>query len=157
MAASERPGWDEYFLGIAAAVAVRADCTRRKVGAVIVKDQRIKASGYNGAPSGGLSCLAGECPRGRMSPEQVEPGSSYDTGSGACIALHAEQNAIMYCSREDRIGATIYVTDQPCDGCMRMISGSGLVRVVYPGGQLLKDGAVWGHLSQTAEASHFLE
>ena len=127
-----RPGWDDYFLGIAAAVATRADCSRRQVGAVIVKDRRIVATGYNGGPSGGPSCLAGQCPRGRQSADQVAPGSSYDTGAGACIALHAEQNAILWSSRADREGGTIYVTCPPCDGCARLIAGSGLARVVYP-------------------------
>lgn len=63
---SERPNWNEYFLGIAKAVATRADCTRRKVGAVLVDRQsRIIGTGYNGAGSGALGCLSdGECPRG---------------------------------------------------------------------------------------------
>ena len=127
-----RPDWDTYFLGIAAAVAQRADCSRRQVGAVIVKEHRIVATGYNGAPAGGPSCLAGECPRGRMSKTDVAPGSSYDTGAGACVALHAEQNALLWSARPDRIGATIYITDPPCDGCARLIAGSGLAHVAYP-------------------------
>ncbi len=131
-----RPDWDTYFLTGTTWVATRADCRRRKVGALIVKSNRILATGYNGAEPGGKSCLAGQCPRGLKSKQEVTPGSSYDTGASACIALHAEQNAIMYCSREDRIGATIYVTDEPCDGCMRMIKGSGVIRVVWPGGDL---------------------
>lgn len=130
----ERPGWDEYFLSGAAWVATRADCTRRQVGAVVVKEHRIMATGYNGAPSQGPSCLKGECPRGRLSLEDLAPGTSYDTGAGACIALHAEQNAIMYCSMEQRTGATIYITDEPCGGCFRMIAGSGITRIVWPGG-----------------------
>lgn len=123
-----RPDWDWYFLNIALAVAYRADCSRRQVGAVLVKDNRIKSTGYNGAPSGGPSCLKGECPRGQS---DVEPGSSYDTGAGACIAVHAEANALLYASREDCEGATLYVTAEPCDGCARLIVGSGIARVVY--------------------------
>jgi len=124
-----RPSWDAYFMEVAQAISMRADCSRRKVGAVIVRDHRIRATGYNGARSGGPSCLAGDCPRGNN--PLVEPGSSYDTGSGACIALHAEQNACLYASRDDCEGATLYVTHKPCDGCVRMIQGSGIQTVVY--------------------------
>lgn len=127
-----RPGWDEYFLGIATAVAARADCSRRQVGAVVVKNNRIVSTGYNAAPPGGPSCLAGECPRGQMSTTEIVPGSSYDTGSGSCIALHAEQNALLFCSADEAHGSTLYITCEPCDGCSRMIQGSGVVRVVYP-------------------------
>lgn len=74
-----RPSWDEYFLGIAKAVAVRADCTRRQVGAVIVRDNRIVATGYNGGPSGGPSCLSGQCPRGQLDRDQM-PGYAHGGG-----------------------------------------------------------------------------
>jgi dCMP deaminase len=130
-APNTRPSWDEHFLFIAEAVSGRADCRRRKVGAVVVKENRIKSTGYNGSPPGGKSCLAGQCPRGLKSKAEVVPGSSYDTGAGSCIALHAEQNALLYASPDDRKGATLYLTDQPCEGCWRMIQGSGIARVVY--------------------------
>jgi dCMP deaminase len=129
-----RPDWDDYFLGIAAAVSARADCRRRRVGAVLVANNRIVATGYNGAPSGGPSCLAGECPRGLQDPATVAPGSSYDTGAGACVALHAEQNCLLYADRSRAESATIYVTHEPCEGCRRMIAGSGVTRAVWPGG-----------------------
>lgn len=129
-----RPSWDEYFLGIAAAVSARADCRRRRVGAVLVANNRIVATGYNGAPSGGPSCLAGECPRGLLDAQTLTPGSSYDTGSGACVALHAEQNCLLYADRSRAEHATIYITHEPCDGCRRMIAGSGVIRAVWPGG-----------------------
>lgn len=134
---TERPDWPEYFLAGTEWVATRADCTRRKVGAVIVRDNRIVATGYNGGQPGGPSCLAGECPRGRFTKEEL-PGahdpnpSSYDVGPGTCIAIHAEQNAIMYCSRDERIGAIMYVSCEPCTGCFRMIAGSGLYAVIWP-------------------------
>jgi dCMP deaminase len=130
-----RPSWDTYYLGIAQAVAVRADCTRRKVGALVVQGDRIVSTGYNGAPSGDPGCLtAGACPRGQASKEAVLPGSSYDTGAGACIALHAEQNAILRAGLECR-GSTLYLTDAPCDGCRRLIKGSGIRRVLWPNGE----------------------
>lgn len=129
-----RPDWDTYFLGIAEAVAQRADCRRRRVGAVLVANRRIVATGYNGAHPGGPSCLAGECPRGLLSTTDMAPGSSYDTGAGACVALHAEQNCLLYADRSRSEGATIYITHEPCDGCRRMILGSGVARAVWPGG-----------------------
>lgn len=136
-----RPSWDEYFLNIARAVAARADCSRRQVGAILVNEfKRHRGSGYNGGPSKGLSCLKGECPRGNS---DVLPGSSYDTGSGVCVAIHAEQNLIMDTTPEERFGGTVYITDKPCDGCFRMITGSGVTRVVWPGGSRTKFGDSW--------------
>lgn len=136
-----RPGWDEYYLGIAERVAVRADCSRRQIGAILVnKHNRHRGSGYNGGPSKGLSCLKGECPRGGSA---VAPGSSYDTGAGVCVAIHAEQNLIMDTTMEERKGGTIYITDAPCDGCFRMITGSGVTRVVWPGGSRFKIDDNW--------------
>lgn len=153
-----RPEWDSYFLKITHTVAERADCTRRQVGAVLVKDHRIVATGYNGAPAGKPGCLSDHaCPRGRHfrtppkrtqvhalcycgnvwpCPKAAEPGSSYDTGASACIALHAEQNVLLYSSRDGSAGSTLYVTDHPCDGCLRMIRGSGVTRCVTPGGDV---------------------
>lgn len=124
-----RPSWDDYFLGIATAVAARADCTRRKVGAVVVQDHRIISTGYNGSPPGGPSCLAGGCPRANSG---VEPGSSYDCGPGTCIAVHAEANAIIYAGRDGCDGSTLYLTCRPCEGCSRLVEAAGISRVVWP-------------------------
>lgn len=130
--APTRPDWDKYFLGIAIAVSARADCTRRQVGAVIVDiNRRIVGTGYNGGAPRGPSCLKGECPRGKMSLEEVAPGSSYDTGAGSCIALHAEQNALNFSDYSERLGGTIYITCEPCEGCGRQLAGSGLSRAVW--------------------------
>jgi dCMP deaminase len=122
-----RPSWDEYFLGIAEAVAARADCSRRKIGAVIVKNNRIVSTGYNGAPAGHRGCLEGACPR---ATSDVPQDSSYDTGPGTCIAVHAEANALLYADRDKCEGATMYITDMPCDGCMKLIHASG-IRKIY--------------------------
>lgn len=136
-----RPDWDDYYLGIARAVAARADCTRRHVGAVIVNDRRIVATGYNGAPAGERGCLtAGACPRGQSS---VPPGSSYDTGPGSCIAVHAEANALLYGDFVKTRGGILYLValnsdgslhpnQEPCDGCHRLIRAAGIRRVVSP-------------------------
>ena len=121
---SERPSWSDYFLDIAVAIAKRSDCERDKVGAVIVKERRIRASGYNGSPAGYPGCKS--CPR-RTAPKGST--QSYDN----CVALHAEQNAIIYCDRADMDGATIYVTRMPCITCMKLIMGSGIVTAVWPG------------------------
>lgn len=126
-----RPDWDTYYLYIAQAVATRADCTRRTIGAIIVKGDRIVSTGYNGAPAGKPGCLTqNACPRGRMSKTEVAMGSSYDTGAGSCIALHAEQNAILRAGLDAR-GSILYITDEPCDGCSRLIEGAGISLVVF--------------------------
>ena len=126
-----RPDWDKYFLGIASAVAARADCERRKVGAVVVLNRRVRSTGYNGSAAGEPGCES--CPR-RTS--KVAPGSSYDTGAGACVAIHAEANALLYCDRGDLVGATIYITTDPCDGCLKLIKAAGVSRIVWPEGEL---------------------
>lgn len=125
-----RPNWDEYFLGIAEAVSKRGDCSRRQVGAIVVDPaRRIVSSGYNGSYPGGPSCLEGECPRARSN---TEPGSSYDTGPGACIAVHAEANALLYAGLDGALGSTLYLTDAPCEGCKKMIEAAGILKVVWP-------------------------
>ena len=128
-----RPDWDTYFLNIAQAVARRADCSRRQVGAIIVRRNRIVATGYNGAAAGQPGCgTEGACPRARLSYEQMPAGSSYDTGPGSCIAVHAEANALLYADRDKCEGATIYCTEDPCGGCQRLIAGAGIDRIVIP-------------------------
>lgn len=125
---SERPDWDTYFLAIAKAVSVRADCRRAQHGAVIVdRAHRIISTGYNGGPPGGPSCLAGECPRGMLSSDEL---AHLTPDYSNCIALHAEMNAIAYAGRDTR-GATIYVTGKPCDMCAKMIRAAGIERIVY--------------------------
>lgn len=126
-----RPTIDEWALGIAAAVSERGDCTRSQVGAVAVDaGGTIVGADHNGAPTGEPGCLTdGACPRATSG---VEPGSSYDTGPGACIALHAEQRLIMRANWGDLLGSTLYVTREPCGGCDKMIRGAGITRVVWP-------------------------
>lgn len=147
-----------YFLAVAGGIATRGDCTRRQVGAVLVDQQnRIVSTGYNGAPPGKKGCLSdGACPRGRhykkVEPHvglcacgntwpcdrAVPPSSSYDTGPGACIALHAEQNCLLYSFR-DVAGMTMYVSEDPCDGCMKLLKGARVRRVVTPSYDLILD------------------
>ncbi len=122
-----RPSWDAYFMQIAHLVATRATCPRRSVGAVLVRDRRILATGYNGAPRG-----ISHCPdhgHERDWPEGC-------LKAGHCIrALHAEQNALLQAAMIGTPcdGATIYVTCQPCNTCAKMIINAGIVRVIYEG------------------------
>jgi len=164
-----RPDWDSYFLAIAGTVSLRADCTRRRVGAVIVRNHRIISTGYNGAPAGMPGCLNGACPRGKHyeaypveceafhcppsmhedcawprcapktpksvckcgnpwpCPDASLPGTDYSN----CVAIHAEANAIIYASRQDCQGATIYITREPCPDCAKLIAGAGIIRTHF--------------------------
>ena len=135
------PTWDEYFLGIAQAVAARAKCRRRKVGAVLVLDRRIIATGYNGAASGEPDCLEGACPRGLLTYDQIAGLGDYDRPGtpGFCIAIHAEVNALLFSTRDTK-GATAYITDEPCPGCRKALAAAGIVRAVWPDGELDRAG-----------------
>jgi len=125
-----RQSWDEYFLGLAAAAATRSNCTRRRVGAVIVAERHIRSTGYNGPPSGYGHCDLGACPRGSSTMPVGEP-SGYDN----CVALHAEANALLFSSPADRAGATLYCTAAPCFACAKLIANSGVAEVVASGGR----------------------
>lgn len=123
-----RADWDDYFFGIARAVARRADCTRRQVGCVLVdRNRRVIGTGYNGAPAGKPGCQsAGACPRGQLSYERVPRDSNYDN----CISVHAEANALLY-ARTDCRRATAYITDPPCYSCSKLLAGAGVERIVW--------------------------
>ena len=129
------PGWDEYFLQIAHAVSARAKCTRRKVGAVLVVDKRIIATGYNGAAPGEPDCLEGACPRGQLDYGVVPGLGDYDRPGtrGFCIAIHAEVNALLFATRDTK-GAIAYITDPPCPGCRKALAAAGIERVIWPDG-----------------------
>ena len=125
-----RPDWTTYHLGIAAAVAARADCSRRQVGCILVDtDRRILSAGYNGAAPGKPGCLDGHCPRATT---DVAPGSDY----ASCVALHAEMNAAGDAARRGVAvkGSTAYVTDEPCYMCVKTLASAGVVEAVWPGG-----------------------
>lgn len=129
---ADRPDWDEWAMWIAAAVSLRGDCLRARVGAIIMdQHHRIVGQGYNGTAPDGASCLKGACPRALT---DLPPGSSYDTGPGACIATHAELNALLDAGVVRARGAVMYVTCQPCEGCPKIIRSAGIDRVVWPNG-----------------------
>lgn len=129
----ERLSWQEYFLNIATAVSLRADCRRAQHGCVIVKGNRIVATGYNGSHPGGPSCLAGECPRGLMTPDEL---AHLSADYSNCIALHAEQNAVAYAARRDTEGAIVYITGEPCNMCIKLMRAAGIIRVIWSTGTL---------------------
>lgn len=124
-----RPSKNEYYTGIAEAVSKRSTCTRRQYGAVIVKDDQIVSTGYNGSARGAVNCCdVGKCKRAEM---DVKPGERYEL----CEAVHAEQNAIINAGRGKTIGATLYlfgsengkpIKAEPCLMCRRMIVNAGI-------------------------------
>jgi len=124
-----RPSWDEYFMGIAEMVASRSTCLRRQVGAVAVRDKRILATGYNGAPSGLKHCLEVGCLRQENS---IPSGERHEL----CRALHAEQNVIIQAAYHGLsiAGSTLYCTNLPCVICAKMIINSGVRRIVFASG-----------------------
>lgn len=134
----DRPSKAEWAMIQALAASTRGECTRRRVGAVVIDRRgRLAGAGYNGSEPGGPSCLKGECPRALSG---VLPGSSYDTGPGACEAVHAELNAVLDVSDANRLeGARLFVTAEPCDGCLKILRTKPLREIVY----LDETGATW--------------
>jgi dCMP deaminase len=128
-ASDKRPSWDKYFLEVAYLVAKRATCVRRKVGAVLVKDKRILATGYNGAPSGLKHCIEIGCLRQKL---KIPSGQRHEL----CRALHAEQNALIQAAlygisvKE----STLYSTNQPCIICAKMLINAGIKEIVIASG-----------------------
>lgn len=125
MTTLNRPDWDEYFMEMAVLTAKRSTCLRRQVGAVIVKDKHIVATGYNGAPRGLAHCEdRGGCLRQQLG---VPSGERHEL----CRALHAEQNAIIQAAALGNSieGAAIYVTNQPCAICAKMIINAGIKKI----------------------------
>lgn len=123
---SYRPDWDEYFMGIAKVVALRGNCIKRKIAAVVVKDKRIISTGYNGTPRGVTNCNEGGCPRCNhfgASGEKLDE----------CLCSHAEENAIVQAAYHGVSikDSTLYTTYSPCLICTKMIINSGIAEVVY--------------------------
>ena len=136
---TKRPSKEEYYLEIAKAVSKRSTCLKRHYGAVVVKDDEIISTGYNGSPRGEENC----CDRGFCPRMNIE----HNSGNYAdCPAVHAEQNAIISASRRDLLGATLYLCGEeispetcevvtitsatPCPICSRIIKNSGITKVV---------------------------
>ena len=129
-----RPSKTQYYLDIAAAVAARSTCLRRQYGAVIVKNDTIVSTGYNGTARNRANCCdIGECYR---ATHNIPHGEQYEK----CQAVHAEANAIINASREEMNGSTLYLTGfengerlknpQPCEMCQRLIINAGIRKVI---------------------------
>lgn len=127
---TRRPSEHEWAFLVALAVSTRGECSRRRVGAVIVDAQnRIVGAGYNGTYRGGPSCLTEACPRAASG---VDSGSSYDTGPGACIAVHAELNALLDVSDRKRLESSeMYITAEPCEGCLKILRNTQIYRIYW--------------------------
>lgn len=127
--ADTRPSWDEYFMDITRRVATRSTCLRRAVGAILVHDKRIIASGYNGGPSGLAHCLDIGCLREKLG---IPSGQQHEL----CRGIHAEQNAIIQAARYGVSieGSVLYCTTQPCTQCTKMLINVGITEIVYAEG-----------------------
>ena len=132
---NNRPSWDEYYLNLALHAGARSTCLRRKYGAIIVKDNRIISTGYNGAARGCVNCSdIGTCKREQLG---VKPGERYEL----CESVHAEMNACINGNPVDLAGATIYIagrnadgseaSGKPCMMCARVIKNAQIKKVVY--------------------------
>jgi len=123
---ASRPGWDKYFLEISRLVGRRSTCLRRAVGVTLVKDKRILATGYNGAPVGLKHCAEVGCWREKLGVPSGERAE-------LCRGLHAEQNAIIQAAYHGVSirGSTLYSTNQPCSICVKMLINAGIEKIVY--------------------------
>ncbi len=122
----KRPNWDNYFIEVAYLVSQRSTCLRRQVGAVLVKDKRILATGYNGAPQGLAHCDQTGCLREKL---KVPSGQKHEI----CRGLHAEQNVLLQAALHGVSvkGSTLYVTCAPCSICAKMIVNAGIKEIVF--------------------------
>lgn len=121
-----RPDWDSYFIELTDVVKKRSTCLRRQVGAVIVKDNHILSTGYNGVPTKIRHCSEVGCLREQL---KVPSGERHEL----CRGLHAEQNAIIQAAHHGVSinGGTIYTNTKPCSICTKMIINAGIKRIVY--------------------------
>ncbi|MBS4868958.1 MAG: dCMP deaminase family protein [Eubacterium sp.] len=141
----KRISWDEYFMSMAELASKRSSCLRRQVGAVIVKNNQVLATGYNGAPKGLPNCCdLGKCLRKEMG---IPSGERQEL----CRAVHAENNAITQCAVNGVSckGGTLYVTASPCIMCTKQLINAGIIRIVakemYPenmGRQMLEESGI---------------
>jgi dCMP deaminase len=123
-----RPSWDEYFLEVARLVSRRSTCLRRSVGAVLVKEKKILATGYNGAPSGIKHCIDIGCIREKL---KIPSGQRHEL----CQGLHAEQNVLLQAALygTSTRNSILYITNQPCAICAKMLINAGIKEIVISG------------------------
>jgi dCMP deaminase len=123
-----RPSWEDYFMEIARVVATRSSCLRREVGALLVKNRQILATGYNGVPRGLRHCSERGCLREQLG---IPSGERHEL----CRGLHAEQNAIIQAAYHGVAiqGAELYSTHQPCAVCAKMLVNADVMAVYFAG------------------------
>jgi len=120
-----RPQWDTYFMTLASLASRRSNCMKRRVGAILVRDKRIVATGYNGTPRHVRNCNEGGCQR-------CNSGGPSGEGLDECLCLHAEENALLEAGRERvGLGSVLYCNTCPCLGCAIKIVQTGVKEVVY--------------------------
>lgn len=129
---SRRKDWDTYFMDIAYMASTRSQCSRRRVGTVLVQGKKLLGSAYNGAPMGVPDCSEAGCMLVEEFELKVTDGHEEMVKKQRCIrTIHAEQNLLLFTDRSDREGSTVYVTDEPCWTCANMLANSGVVEIVY--------------------------
>jgi len=118
-----KPAFDDIYMELATSLAKRSHCIKRHVGAVLTKDTRIISIGYNGPPAGTHNC----------DEEFPDKGCASDSKGSCSLAIHAEQNAILYAVKNNAsvAGTTLYVTLSPCLACSRIIYSMGIEKVIY--------------------------
>lgn len=122
----ERMPWNQYFMEIASLVSERSTCIRRKVGAILVYDNRILCAGYNGAPQGITHCSSAGCIRKNMN---IVSGERHEL----CRGLHAEQNVLVQAAMHGISirHSTLYCTDSPCSICFKMLINAKIYKIYY--------------------------
>jgi dCMP deaminase len=122
----KRPSWDEYFMNLAEIAGTRSTCLRHKLGAVMVKDKRILATGYNGAPRGIDHCLEVGCLRDK---QKIPSGTHHEI----CMGVHAEQNLVIQAALHGASteGSSVFLTHAPCAVCAKILINAGVKRIIY--------------------------
>jgi dCMP deaminase len=122
----KRPSWDDYFMDLAAIAGTRSTCLRHKLGGVMVKNKRIIATGYNGAPRGMKHCLDVGCLRDKL---KIPSGTQHEI----CRGVHAEQNLIIQAALHGASpeGSDVFLTHGPCAVCAKILINAGAKRIIY--------------------------
>jgi dCMP deaminase len=128
----KRPNWDNYFIDLAHVVKSRSSCVRDRIGAVVVQDKRIIATGYNGTPAGVKNCSDGGCQRCMDRHNDIVKANER---KDLCICIHAEMNALLQSAYHgvSTKGATLYATVAPCLQCAKSLINSGIGEIIYEG------------------------
>jgi dCMP deaminase len=126
-----RPSWDEYFMEIAKLTEMRSNCIKRKVGCIIVKNNRILSLGYNGTPINTENCFSGGCKRCMDQHVKREIEVSSGKNLDLCLCLHAEENALLFVDKNDLLDSTMYVSLIPCISCVKKIIQCKIKNIIY--------------------------